>query len=60
MIKAQNSQLSITMFWNMCEAYQLPDFLEFVFFLTAFFACKFAKSHHASLTLIFTPYFHAI
>jgi len=25
----------------MSEAYQLPDFLEFVFLLTAFFACKF-------------------
>ena len=38
----------------MSEAYQLPDFLEFVFLLIAFFlACKLAYSHHAS----FTPYF---
>jgi len=37
----------------MSEAYQLPDFLEFLFLLTAFFACKFANSHHASFTLYF-------
>ena len=55
MLKAQTSQLSITMFQNMSEAYQLPEFLEFVFLLTAFFACKFAKSHHASFTLYFCP-----
>ena len=55
MIKAQTSQLSITMFQNMSEAYQLPDFLEFVFLLTAFFACKFANSHHASFALYFYP-----
>jgi len=41
----------------MIEAYQLPDFLEFVFLLIAFFlACKLANSHHAS----FTPYFYPI
>ena len=51
MVKAQTSQLSITMFQNMSEAYQLPGFLEFVFLSTAFFACKFANSHHASFTL---------
>ena len=36
MVKAQTSQLSITMFQNMSEAYQLPGFLEFVFLSTAF------------------------
>ena len=34
----------------------IPYFLEFVFLLNAFFACKFANSHHASFTL----YFYAI
>jgi len=37
----------------MSEAYQLPDFLEFEFLLTAFFTCKFANSHHASFTFYF-------
>jgi len=36
MMKAQTSRLSITMFENTSEAYPLPDFLEFAFFLTAF------------------------
>ena len=47
MIKAQTSQLSITMFQNMSETYQLPDFLEPT--LTT------QVSH-----FIFTPYFQAI
>jgi len=44
----------------MSEAYQLPDFLEFVFLLTAFFACKFCQlSPRKFYTVFFTPYFHA-
>jgi len=39
----------------MSVAYQLPDFLEFVFLLTAFYACKFANSQRASFTL-FLPH----
>jgi len=35
----------------MSEIYPLPNILEFVYLLTAFFTCKFANSHHASVTL---------
>ena len=56
MIKAQTSQLSITMFQNMSEAYQLPDFLEFVFLLTAFFACKFSQLSPRKFYTLFLPH----
>jgi len=45
----------------MSEAYQLRGFLEFVFLLTAFFACKFHPTLITQvLHFIFTTYFHAI
>ena len=56
MIKAQSSQLSITMFWNMSEAYQLPHFLEFVFLLTTFFACKLCQLSSRKFYTLFLPH----
>jgi len=44
----------------MSEAYQLPDFFEFVFLLTAVFACKLPTLPTQVLHFIFTTYFHAI
>ena len=49
MIKAQTSRLFITMFENMSETYPLPDFLVCLL-IDRFCACRFANSHHASLT----------
>jgi len=57
MIKAQTSQLSITMFQNMSEAYQSPDFLEFVFLLTAFLPANLPTLTTQVLHFIFTHTF---
>jgi len=40
----------------MSETHPLPDFLEFCLLIDRFCACRFANSHHASLTL-FDRYF---
>jgi len=61
MIKAQTSQVSITIFKNMSEAYQLPDFLEFVFLLTAFLSINLPTLTTQVLHFIFIcPILHAI
>ena len=40
----------------MSETYQLPDFLEFVFLLTAFFACKFCQLSPRKFYTLFLPH----
>jgi len=73
MKKVPTFWLSVTMFQNMSEAYQLQDLLELVFLLTTFVLVNLPTLttqvlqlicslflHFIYFVLYFKPYFHAI